>query len=300
MNLTQEQNDKRIMNNLRIRGRTAVIYNPYYSQLAHETKVYISAYIAEKDVFRVETQDGKLDLCLRDELNLIDKEFSDFKIIKKGIRTERKDKYGDRFIVELINNKRDIYLSSALVSLLNLNNKDKSYVGFATDPDTKMIYIFSADEATGYEFNKSNNRITSAADWRELNKLTGCLAFDVRPQSIIDNINNPDTIFYSLTGSYDLTQELVYEQSIKKEKPIKKEKGNGVSNGIIKSEEYTPVRVNWGDMPTLSYKSYSAFIDATDNIVKPSESKKASNDVLDMLADNMDILSDDEPEHGYS
>lgn len=248
MNLTNEQIEKKNNFAHKLRGRIGVIFNPYFTKFTEGTKIYIMNYIPEEGVFKVtNTENDKVDFCFRDEFNLIDKEFSDYKIIKKGVRVERKDKYDNSFIIELLPNQRDIYLSTALSSLLNLNNKDKSYVGFASDPDTKSVYIFETDENTGYEFNKSNNRITSKADWRELNTMfEDCLAFKVVPQPIIDNQNNPGCVFYTLFPDYYLSDNLHIKpkkEVIKQGKSQVHKVGNNETINFYKNtaEVYDPV-----------------------------------------------------------
>jgi len=202
MNLEKEQIEKRDAYYIRLKGRHGVITNPYYTRLAKDARFQIQTYMETEGVFKViDFNSGAYGYCLADEFQIIDKEFSDFKIVKKGIRVERKDKFGDRFMIELQNNKRDIYLSSASVSLLNMN-QEENYVGFASDPDTGRMYIFSADNASGYLLNKDNNRITSTADWREMFKLYETMNFEITPQPIIDN-NNPGFIFYTVKANYE-------------------------------------------------------------------------------------------------
>lgn len=202
MNLEKEQIEKRDAYNIRLKGRHGIITNPYYTKMAKDTRFQIQTYMEAEGMFKIlGYEDGNYSYCLADEFQLVDKEFSDFKIVKKGIRVERKDKFGDRFMIELQNNKRDIYLSSAAVSLLNMNEAE-NYVGFATDPDTGRMYVFSADSVSGYLLNKDNNRITSVADWREMFKLYETMNFEITPQPIIDN-NNPGFIFYTVKANYE-------------------------------------------------------------------------------------------------
>lgn len=230
--LSKEQIEKRNYYYVRLKGRQAVISNPYFTKLESGDRISIHNYIEEKGLFKVLKHDsGNYDYCLPDEFNLIDKEFSDFKIIKKGVRTERKDKFGDKFMLELQNNKRDIYLSCALSSLLNLN-EEENYVGFANDPDTGNMYIFMADKVSGYPFNKDNNRITSIADWREMNKIWDVTHFNVIPQPIIDN-NNPGFIFYTVIPNYNYTENTI-PQVTKPEKRKKKMEFLEYENPVVK------------------------------------------------------------------
>ena len=202
MNLEKEQIEKRDAYYIRLKGRHGVITNPYYTKMPKDTRFQIQTYMETEGIFKIlGHNDGNYSYCLADEFQIIDKEFSDFKIVKKGIRVERKDKFGDRFMIELQNNKRDIYLSSALVSLLNMNEAE-NYVGFASDPDTGRMYMCSSDNVSGYLLNKDNNRITSVADWREMFKLYETMNFEITPQPIIDN-NNPGFIFYTVKANYE-------------------------------------------------------------------------------------------------
>lgn len=227
IDLSKEQIEKRNEYYIRLKGRHAIITNPYYTKLAKDTRFQIMGYLENDGVFKILGYDhGNYGYCLPDEFQLIDKEFSDFKIIKKGIRTERKDKFGDKFMLELQNNKRDIYLSSSTVSLLNLNSEE-NYVGFATDPDTGIMYVFSADKVSGYLLNKDNNRITSVADWREMFKLYETMNFEIIPQPIIDN-NNPGFIFYTVKPNFDYFGK---EQPVNQQNRVTKQKEK--SNNIV-------------------------------------------------------------------
>ncbi len=244
MNLEKEQIEKRDAYYIRLKGRHGVITNPYYTKMPKDTRFQIQTYMETEGIFKIlGHNDGNYSYCLADEFQLVDKEFSDFKIVKKGIRVERKDKFGDRFMIELQNNKRDIYLSSALVSLLNMNEAE-NYVGFASDPDTGRMYIFSSDNVSGYLLNKDNNRITSVADWREMFKLYETMNFEITPQPIIDN-NNPGFIFYTVKANYEYfgkqEQPTFNNQKNTKQKVKDNIPGRGLLDKLTYDTEEIPV-----------------------------------------------------------
>jgi len=203
-NLTEEQLQNRTIQRYKLLGRLGVVRNPYFTTIPRDTTVQLKLYDEKTDTFTAlySTKNPKslyfnanAEITL-DEINLIDKEFAGHSILVKGNRVERKDKFGDNFCIELIANKRDIYISSALISLLGLKD-EQNYVGFAQDPENKTIYIFKSDEVNGYLLNKTNGRITSTADWRELSVNYNTTIFEVTPHPIVDN-NNPGFIFYSM------------------------------------------------------------------------------------------------------
>jgi len=184
------------------KGRRAVIRNPYYTTLEKGTEVYIYS-VDENLTCRVlEFLDGspiqsKMHSVKFDELNFIDKEYSGTGLIKKGVRQERKDKYKGNYVIELLNDGKSIQLSQALLSLLQTNVNE--YIGFAYDPEIKSFYIYSTNtENDGYLINKTNGRIISIADHRELLKTMNSSYIIVDSTPILDLEKFPDLIFYSL------------------------------------------------------------------------------------------------------
>lgn len=257
MELNPEQIEKKLTYYIRLKGRTAIVDNPYATTIPKDTKIEIYNYLPDKELFRVLFPGAKdYGYCYRDEFNLIDKEFSDFKIIKKGIRVERKDKFGDKFMIELLNNKRDIYLSTALISLLQLTDEE-NYVGFASDPDTGITYVFKSDNISGYLLNKDNNRIISTADWRELFKLHEVMNFEITPQPIVDN-NNPGFIFYKVKPNYNhFDNNYIPQPQVQKQKAKSVKKGGGILSQIRETDStIVGSRGPFSDEIIQSYKQY--------------------------------------------
>lgn len=230
MELTSDMLEKKTLLLQKLKGRVAstrmVYSNP---KIASGVQVYIKGLYKENTLLVQNTVDGRDYVLYPDEINLLDKEYSDGKILKKGIRVERKDKYGDLFAIELISNKRDIYLSSALISLLNLND-ETNYVGFAEDSDTGIMYIFKADEFSGYELNKKNNRITSVADWRELSLKYGEESIVVKPLPITD-IDNPGIILFTIQPFKN-----IYADAVIKARSVK----SAYDNRLEEAEQLVP------------------------------------------------------------
>ncbi len=203
MKLNEQQLEARALTGHKNRGRRAEVHKPYFTVIPSGTKVYIHKYSSEDHAYFVEYSEGedmKANWVLADEIQFIDKEFSGYKIEKLGVRTERKDKYGNSLVIEVQTNKRDLQFSQALISLLNLKN-DRTNIGFARDPDTKQYYVFAATEGEGYELD-NNNRITSTADCRELELLFNTTTFNIIPEPIID-YNHPDLVLYSIKPEYN-------------------------------------------------------------------------------------------------
>ena len=263
MNLNEKQLESRNYQRNRIRGRRAVIRNPYFTDIPDKSPVIIDKYDSEHDRFIVAYGDGfrHMAWAMTDELNLTDSEYSGHKLMLKGVRTERKDKFGDNFCIELISNKRDIYISSALASLLNLN-KDENYVGFAFNPDIKTMYIFNSDSVNGYLYNKTNGRITSPADCRELQALYPTSVFKVNPQSIIDE-DNPGFVFYGTTPDYNYYYEPI-EKAVapKVDKVTKKQSKNTFYKPVI----HEPRDYNWAEFTTSTIAKEQSINTAKINI----------------------------------
>lgn len=257
MKLSEQQLEYRKVLSSSNRGRQAVIHKPYFTEIPKNTRIWISKYDTNEHAYYVEFEDGeniKTGWVLPDEIQFTDKEFSGFGIEKLGIRSERKDKYGNSLIIEIQNNKRDIQLSQALTSLLNLKG-DKNCIGFARDPDSKQYYIFAATKEDGYELD-NNNRITSPADARELEKLFGSTSFEVIAESIID-YNHPDIVLYGIRINYSELNNTPkkrqakakggladYMEEIVKQKPYFYQTYAATNNGI----KYTEIPI-W-DAPT--------------------------------------------------
>ena len=90
MELSKEQIEKRDYYRFKLKGRQAIITNSYTSNLKTGDKITIIAYYEETETFKVAHRTGDYNLKA-DEFQLIDKEFSDFKILKKGLKVERKE-----------------------------------------------------------------------------------------------------------------------------------------------------------------------------------------------------------------
>ncbi len=218
----------------RLKGRNGIIRNPYYTSIPNGTKVYFGNYLYDNDiqdylcVLQYDNPNAKFNedpwtkgFALLDEINFSDKEFSGTGLYLKGVRTERKDKYGSTLALELLNDTKTIYISQSLSSTL-LCNDDNSYIGFATDPDEKATYIFKArDEKEGYLLNKANNRIISTADHRELLNNFGNVV-EVMQESIVTQ-DFPDTIFYRLKPT----------KKVFKDEPTKGKKQKNTGDGLL-------------------------------------------------------------------
>jgi len=216
------------------KSRRAIIRNPYYTNLPKDTKVFIYD-VLEDELCRVFMLDNEntvskdqIFLCKYDELNFIDKEYSGTGLIKKGVRLERKDKYKGEYVVELLNDNKSIQFSQALLSLLQTN--DNNYIGFAYDAEIGSFYIYaSKSENDGYLLNKTNSRIISIADHRELKQIFESDFISVDSKSILDLENFPDLIFYSLFKSNNNTKSFVE----KKAKDMLNEYGRRLKNKPI-------------------------------------------------------------------
>jgi hypothetical protein len=248
MELHQQQLEQRAYQRGRLRGRQAVVRTNYFTEIGTGTKIILDKYVSDGDYYLARYGPGLQysDAILPDEFNLIDMDYSGHKLLIRGIRAERKDKFGDNFCIELINNKRDIYISSALASLLNLN-KDENYIGFAMNPDTKTMYIFNSDSVNGYLYNKTNGRITSPADWRELQAMFPTTVFEVIPQPLIDN-DNPGFVFYGMNPDHNYYYEQTPEIAVKQPK-VKNISKKGKSLADAMKEIYIE--------PPLSQKFYT-------------------------------------------
>lgn len=198
--LNEQQRENYINEMMRYRGRIFAIRHNIICNLEKNTQVYVKGYDAEQNIFTCQLPDsGNKVYCLPEELNVIDREFKS-PLIKKGIRNERVDKYKNEYAIELIKDQKSIQFSASLLSLL-LCNTEKSYIGFAFDPDLNEFYIFKSDENQGYEVDQKNSRIKSSADWRELYNYTGKTIIGIYDMPII-NSEFPDTIFYKINSSF--------------------------------------------------------------------------------------------------
>lgn len=198
--LNEQQKENYINEMMRYRGRIFAIRHNIICNLEKNTQVYVKGYDPDQNIFTCQLPDsGNKVYCLPEELNVIDREFKS-PLIKKGIRNERVDKYKNEYAIELIKDQKSIQFSASLLSLL-LCNTEKSYIGFAFDPDLDEIYIFKSDENQGYEIDQKNSRIKSSADWRELYNYTGKTIIGIYDTPII-NSEFPDTIFYKINSSF--------------------------------------------------------------------------------------------------
>lgn len=226
MELNNEQREKRIKSLAKLKGRCGVIRNPFYTTAPKDTKVYIYTVIPEEGILGIEYQldNGEFTKCgcFPEELNLTDKEYSGTGMVLKGVREERKDKYGNICAVELLNDGKSIYISQALSSLL-LCNSEQNYIGFASDPEIGESYVFNAKTADqGYLLDKKNNRIISPADHRELLKQFESNVIEINDLAII-NSEFPDTIFYKTRRSFQTLQNTPVKTSKKPSaKPVNK------------------------------------------------------------------------------
>ncbi len=204
MELNEQQQELRFKSLARYKGRSGIIRNPFYTNLPKDTKVYVEGISSDAGLLILGYEKDSAYLkgyCFPEEVNLIDKEYSGSGMILKGVRTERKDKYGNSFIIELLNDGKSIYISQALSSLL-LCNAEENYIGFASDPEIGEIYIFNAKTVDqGYLLDKKNNRIVSPADHRELSNAFHNNILEIYETSII-NPEFPDMIFYKTKMSY--------------------------------------------------------------------------------------------------
>lgn len=219
MELNNEQREKRIKSLAKLKGRCGVIRNPFYTTAPKDTKVYIYTFIPEEGILEIEYQldNGEFTKCgcFPEELNLTDKEYSGTGMVLKGVREERKDKYGNICAVELLNDGKSIYISQALSSLL-LCNSEQNYIGFASDPEIGESYVFNAKTADqGYLLDKKNNRIISPADHRELLKQFESNVIEINDLAII-NSEFPDTIFYKTRRSFQTLQNTPVKKQVKK------------------------------------------------------------------------------------
>lgn len=218
MELNIEQREKRIKSLAKLKGRCGIIRNPFFTTAPKDTKVYIYAIIPEEGILGIEYQldTGEFTkcACFPEELNLTDKEYSGTGMVLKGVREERKDKYGNICAVELLNDGKSIYISQALSSLL-LCNSEQNYIGFASDPEIGESYVFNAKTADqGYLLDKKNNRIISPADHRELLKQFESNVVEINDSAII-NSEFPDTIFYKTRRSFQTLQNTPVKTSKK-------------------------------------------------------------------------------------
>ena len=204
MELNNEQKEKRINSLIKLKGRCGVIRNPFFTDLPKNTRVYVYGVMVEEGLLAVEYQDHddySKSVCFPEELNLTDKEYSGTGMVLKGVREERKDKYDNNCVVELLNDGKSIYISQALSSLL-LCNSEQNYIGFASDPEIGESYIFNAKSSDqGYLLDKKNNRIISPADHRELLKQFESNIIEINEISVI-NSEFPDMIFYKTKKSF--------------------------------------------------------------------------------------------------
>lgn len=214
--LNENQTKAKLDHLKRYKGRNAIVRNPFFCKFEKGAKVYVRSIDYDNNLLLLEDRLGTFisEYAYPEEVNLIDLEYSGFGLTLKGVRNERKDKYGSTYVIELLPNGKEIYISQALTSLL-LCNSEESYIGFATDPDIKETYIFKANKDTGYLLNSKNNRITSPADHRELQELANNGILSVDNQSIISSEDFPDNIFYKV-----IINKNVYKES----NPLKKNK----------------------------------------------------------------------------
>lgn len=231
--LNEQQRENYINEMMRYRGRIFAIRHNIICNLEKNTQVYVKGYDPDQNIFTCQLPDsGNKVYCLPEELNVIDREFKS-PLIKKGIRNERVDKYKNEYAIELIKDQKSIQFSASLLSLL-LCNTEKSYIGFAFDPDLDEIYIFKSDENQGYEVDQKNSRIKSSADWRELYNYTGKTIIGIYDTPII-NSEFPDTIFYKINFSFKSNN--VTSVKAKSHVPTWEKQYNYTSQGLINTME---------------------------------------------------------------
>lgn len=271
--LNEQQRENYINEMMRYRGRIFAIRHNIICNLEKNTQVYVKGYDADQNIFTCQLPDsGNKVYCLPEELNVIDREFKS-PLIKKGIRNERVDKYKNEYAIELIKDQKSIQFSASLLSLL-LCNTEKSYIGFAFDPDLNEFYIFKSDENQGYEIDQKNSRIKSSADWRELYNYTGKTIIGIYDTPII-NSEFPDTIFYKINSSF---------------------KSNNVTS--VKAKSYIPPKYNpYESQPSLTSKGLieamehitfgTSFSSNTVTEAKPKTKAEIAKEVLmDMQQEN--------------
>jgi len=190
-------NEKQELYYKKLCGKNATIRFDSGHGLQAGTPIYIAKYNAENNVFVVQynvpssrNQQSNALVPLAD-INLRDEKYNLKNIIFKGHRDERPDKYEDSAVIELLPDKKNIYLSTTLRSLLLIDAKSETqYVGFSFDTDTKRILIFKAkDESEGWLV-AGNGGGGGSADWRELNNTYGELIY-VRLESYTDDEHFP-------------------------------------------------------------------------------------------------------------
>lgn len=280
MELNNEQREKRIKSLAKLKGRCGIIRNPFYTTAPKDTKVYIYTVIPEEGILGVEYQldNGEFTKCgcFPEELNLTDKEYSGTGMVLKGVREERKDKYGNICAVELLNDGKSIYISQALSSLL-LCNSEQNYIGFASDPEIGESYVFNAKTADqGYLLDKKNNRIISPADHRELLKEFESNVIEINDSAII-NSEFPDTIFYKTRRGFQTLQNTPVKTSKKSSgKPTTYE---SLHESLNESLRTTLADKMLDDLRKVQYKSKNLYegikhvseykpFDTTVNIIK--------------------------------
>jgi hypothetical protein len=256
-------NEKQELYYKKLSGKNATIRFDSGHGLQAGTPIYIAKYNAEHDKFVVQynvpssrNQQSSALVPLAD-INLRDEKYNLKNIIFKGHRDERPDKYEDSAVIELLPDKKNIYLSTTLRSLLLIDTKSETqYVGFSFDTDTKRILIFKAkDESEGWLV-AGNGRIKSSADWRELNNTYGELIY-VRLESYTDDEHFPGYVFYNLYNQTQYNPQVNLENN---EDRYRINDGTGIYNrGLRENPVKKKMPIGWNNVTSNSNRETSIF-----------------------------------------
>lgn len=143
------------------------------------------------------------DVIIPEEIDVV---FKTLKKLKK--REEKPDEYGNTYMLKLVEGEKIIYLSSALRTLLEIEDNDA--ISFAIDEEKQELYI--CKDKDGYVVKEGF--LESNVEWRTIFNTfnpegeyeNGAYEFEVSHYGITD-VNSPDYIFFIVSGEWYNTKE---------------------------------------------------------------------------------------------
>lgn len=222
-------------------GNSAYIRSNFSKhQIPLDRLVYLSKFDSERNKFIVHyniiTDSGApkeaTDLVGYEDLNLRLSQQSINSIALKGNRVERSDDYKDKCIIQLLDDDKSIYLSTALRSLLVVAPGD--FVGLSIDSESKKLMIFKCMKPNeGFEVG-GNGRIKSSADFRDLQNTFDMYLLGVELEPFIDPTDFPKYLFYTI---YNYEERNNLDKKSKKQQKKDLKSPFTFNEALIRAEE---------------------------------------------------------------